>query len=204
MAYNKPLNKPLLIITITDGEPSDKPQDKIAQTILDARTLLAGRYGPRAVAFQFAQVGKDREAQEFLARLDNHPQVGSMIDCTSYYELESAEYAAKGITLSVEAWLVKLMVGAIDPEYDEQDEGPAAARHQQQYGSAAPAYPPAGGAYGPGGGAHGPAGGYPGSAYPPTAGAYPPQQQQFAYPPQQQPAGAHHKPKKGFLQKLFS
>jgi hypothetical protein len=33
-----------------------------------------------------------------------------MIDCTSYFELEQAEYAAKGITLSVEAWLVKLMV----------------------------------------------------------------------------------------------
>jgi hypothetical protein len=30
--------------------------------------------------------------------------------------LEQAEYARKGITLSVEAWLVKLMVGAIDPE----------------------------------------------------------------------------------------
>jgi hypothetical protein len=37
-------------------------------------------------------------------------QVGKMVDCTSYFELEQAEYAAKGITLSVEAWLVKLMV----------------------------------------------------------------------------------------------
>jgi hypothetical protein len=33
-----------------------------------------------------------------------------MVDCTSYFELEQAEYAAKGISLSVEAWLVKLMV----------------------------------------------------------------------------------------------
>jgi hypothetical protein len=30
--------------------------------------------------------------------------------------MEQAEYAKKGINLSVEAWLVKLMVGAIDPE----------------------------------------------------------------------------------------
>jgi len=29
---------------------------------------------------------------------------------SSYFELEQAEYAAKGINLSVEAWLVKLMV----------------------------------------------------------------------------------------------
>jgi hypothetical protein len=38
--------------------------------------------------------------------------VGKLIDCTSYFELEQAEYAAKGITLSVEAWLVKLMVSS--------------------------------------------------------------------------------------------
>jgi hypothetical protein len=40
--------------------------------------------------------------------------VGKLIDCTSYFELEQAEYAAKGITLSVEAWLVKLMVRGSD------------------------------------------------------------------------------------------
>lgn len=31
-----------------------------------------------------AQVGKDREAQDFLASLDKHPQVGNMIDCTRW------------------------------------------------------------------------------------------------------------------------
>jgi hypothetical protein len=38
--------------------------------------------------------------------------VGSVIDCISYFELEQAEYAAKGVNLSVEAWLVKLMVSS--------------------------------------------------------------------------------------------
>ena len=32
-----------------------------------------------------------------------------------YYELEADEYARKGISLSPDVWLVKLMVGAIDP-----------------------------------------------------------------------------------------
>jgi hypothetical protein len=50
--------------------------------------------------------------------------VGSIIDCTSYYELECEEFARKGVTLSVEAWLLKLLVGAIDPSYDAEDEGP--------------------------------------------------------------------------------
>lgn len=56
MAYRKALAKPLLIITITDGEPSDKPHDKIVSVIQDCRARLAPRYGPSAVAFQFAQV----------------------------------------------------------------------------------------------------------------------------------------------------
>eukprot|EP00878_Enallax_costatus_P001729 GHUV01001885.1.p1 GENE.GHUV01001885.1~~GHUV01001885.1.p1 ORF type:complete len:469 (+),score=162.03 GHUV01001885.1:143-1549(+) len=229
MAYEKQLNKPLLIITITDGEPSDKPKDKIIQTIIDAKNRLSGTYGPGAVAFQFAQVGKDQEAQEFLAKLDNHPQVGKLIDCTSYYELESAEYAAKGITLSVEAWLVKLMVGAIDPEYDEQDEAPGRQQQQQPYGGAPGyGYPPSGVGYPPAGGGYPPqqqqpyGGGYPPpqqqqqppSGYPavqPYGGAYPPQQQQpygSAYPPQgQQGYSADAQgggKKKGFFDKLFS
>ena len=68
------------------------------------------------------QVGKDQEAQKFLAKLDNDPVVGSMVDATSYYELEAEEYAKKGVTLTPDLWLVKLMVGAVDSSYDEQDE----------------------------------------------------------------------------------
>jgi uncharacterized protein YegL len=56
LAYNRALAKPLLVITITDGEPSDKPQDKIVSVIQECRARLASRYGPNAVAFQFAQV----------------------------------------------------------------------------------------------------------------------------------------------------
>ena len=66
------------------------------------------------------QVGKDTDAQAFLARLDNDRDVGNMVDATSYFELEAEEYRQKGIQLTPELWMVKLMVGAIDPTYDEQ------------------------------------------------------------------------------------
>ncbi len=66
------------------------------------------------------QVGKDTDAQAFLGRLDNDKDVGGMIDATSYFELEAEEYKQRGIVLTPELWLVKLMVGAIDPTYDEQ------------------------------------------------------------------------------------
>ena len=67
------------------------------------------------------KVGKDQEAQKFLGQLDNDPIIGGMVDATSYYELEAEEYAKKGITLTPDLWLVKLMVGAVDPSFDEQD-----------------------------------------------------------------------------------
>lgn len=67
------------------------------------------------------QVGKDVGAQKFLAQLDNDPEVGRNIDATSYYELEAEEYKRKGVTLTPDVWLVKLMMGAIDSTFDEQD-----------------------------------------------------------------------------------
>ncbi|MCJ1241496.1 hypothetical protein MMC14_009501 [Varicellaria rhodocarpa] len=117
-------------------------------------------YGPGAIAFEFAQVGKDQAAQAFLGQLDKDPdsansagssswvlssssperaatfselcietaafwfvcaEVGRMIDATSYYELEAEEYKRKGVTLTPDLWLVKLMVGAVDQSFDEQD-----------------------------------------------------------------------------------
>jgi hypothetical protein len=123
LAQSGQLQKPVLVITITDGEPSDNPRDAILQVIANARRRLAPQYGPKCLAFQFAQVGRDQRAQHFLEKLDKSPEVGDIIDCTSYYELEAEEFKRKGIDMTVEIWLVKMMVGAIDPSYDAEDEG---------------------------------------------------------------------------------
>ena len=57
MAYNKQLTKPMLVITVTDGEPTDSPKDKIVDVIQECSRRLHSRgLGPHAVAFQFAQV----------------------------------------------------------------------------------------------------------------------------------------------------
>ena len=69
----------------------------------------------------YVQVGKDTSAQAFLAQLDNDPEVGRNIDATSYYELEAEEYKRKGVNLTPDVWLVKLMMGAIDSTFDDQD-----------------------------------------------------------------------------------
>lgn len=78
------MRKPLLVIAITDGQPAGEPQTAVMDTVRDAiQQASRSRYGPGAIAFQFAQVGNDQQAREFLGKLDSDPTVGSMVDCTS-------------------------------------------------------------------------------------------------------------------------
>lgn len=119
---DRTLRKPLLVITITDGEPTGEREDKIRSVIKDAKKACKNSHvGEGAVAFEFAQVGRDEGAQRFLAKLDNDKDVGKLVDCTSYYELEQQEYARKGVLLTPDTWMLKLLVGAVDRSYDEQD-----------------------------------------------------------------------------------
>jgi hypothetical protein len=47
-----------------------------------------------------------------------------MVDCTSNYENESAEMARANppVELTPDVWILKLILGAIDPSYDTKDE----------------------------------------------------------------------------------
>jgi hypothetical protein len=117
------INKPILCVAVTDGEPSGESKDTIINVIRNAKQNLARTpYGAGAFALQVAQVGTDARAQKFLGKLDNDPHVGNMVDCTSNYEMEAEEYSRKGLELTPELWLLKVCVGAVDPEYDAQDE----------------------------------------------------------------------------------
>lgn len=79
------LRKPVLIITVTDGHPTDDEKNDIFHIIKTATRDLARNphYGKGAVSYQFAQVGNDLKAREFLGRLDEDPEVGPLVDCTS-------------------------------------------------------------------------------------------------------------------------
>jgi hypothetical protein len=112
------IQRPVLVLNITDGTPTNS--EAVKQTILNCRNFCAGtKYGENAVAFSFAQIGSDRTATEYLGQLDTDPQVGHLIDCTSEFSIEKQECGA-GFTEAV--WVVKLMIGAVDPAYDSADE----------------------------------------------------------------------------------
>ncbi|KAJ3100251.1 hypothetical protein HDU97_002387 [Phlyctochytrium planicorne] len=118
--------KPCLVIIITDGEPHPEPRWTVREVILEMkRELRASGWPEKSVAYQFAQCGRDMQAQDFLGELDSDPLIGDVIDAVSYYELEEEEFRKKtGQTLSPELYLVKLLIGAINPAYDAQDEAP--------------------------------------------------------------------------------
>jgi hypothetical protein len=84
-AQSGQLRKPILVITVTDGQPAGETQNTIFDTIRYAYDTLQRypQYGRGALAFEFAQVGNDQTAREFLGKLDSDPQVGAMVDCTS-------------------------------------------------------------------------------------------------------------------------
>ncbi|KAL4887114.1 hypothetical protein BJY04DRAFT_47753 [Aspergillus karnatakaensis] len=143
-ARSNRLQKPVLVITITDGQPAGEPLDSVAQGIrYTIDEVSRTQYGRGAVAFQFSQVGNDTKARDFLGSLDNDPSIGGFIDCTSNFEVEQDEMsrASPPVHLTRELWCAKLMLGSIDSSYDTKDEkgsrpsGGPPGPPQGQYGS---------------------------------------------------------------------
>lgn len=93
------LRKPVLVIAVTDGQPAGEPQNAVFDTIKYAFDTLQSRfpqYGRGGIAFEFAQVGNDEAAKKFLGKLDEDPQIGPMVDCTSSTSL----FSPSGIPLT--------------------------------------------------------------------------------------------------------
>lgn len=61
--------KPLNLIVITDGEPSDDPESII---VAAARRLDVGQFSLTQVGIQFIQVGDDKSASKALKELDSN------------------------------------------------------------------------------------------------------------------------------------
>lgn len=111
--------KPVVVFIITDGEPSSK---QAVRASLSRAAAACGAAGiPGGVSFEFCQVGKDKKAEAYLGELDDDPEIGRYVDATSYFENEQEQYAHKGLALTPELYLLKLMLGAVDSSYDEQD-----------------------------------------------------------------------------------
>jgi len=119
------LQKPVLVIAITDGIPGGEARETLTNVIINSCNVLRStRYGADALSIQLAQVGNDMKARAFLEEIDSHPIVGDLVDCTSNYEQEADDMAKARppVDLTPELWLVKLLLGGIDSSYDSTDE----------------------------------------------------------------------------------
>ncbi|KAF8421056.1 hypothetical protein EV426DRAFT_610531 [Tirmania nivea] len=176
------LDKPLHVIIITDGVPTDSVRGEFQRYIKETLDrFVIGGVRSKVVSIQIAQIGNDKKAQAYLHKIDTDPDIGSLIDCTSNFELESTQYAKKGLTITKFNWYCKLMMGAIDKSYDDKDEEGAtgASKPPAQY-PAQGAPPQQYGAPGQYGGPQPPYGG-PGSPPPQQYGGPVPQ---YGVPPQ--------------------
>ncbi|KAL8710001.1 MAG: hypothetical protein Q9220_005272 [cf. Caloplaca sp. 1 TL-2023] len=149
-ARNRQLQKPVLIITITDGKPTGEHDSVIREVIRNASNELSRmpQYGAGAISFQFAQVGNDQKAREFLARLDSDPQVGSLIDCTSNSSYDTKDESAQAPASQSYNAPMKSSYGASSNQgqyqYNQQlgqGQGPYGAPPGQHYGQAPPPQP---------------------------------------------------------------
>lgn len=124
-AYNGWLQKPVVVMIITDGEPAGEPRDTMRQTIIASQAALRNqtRYGESAVEYQIAHVGNNPQAIEFLRSLDTDPQVGKYLDVTSEEGIEKAEVLKhSGEELTPELWVAKLMLGPVEEYFDQLNE----------------------------------------------------------------------------------
>lgn len=117
---NNSFNKPLLVFIITDGVPDNKQE--VTNTIFQCKDWLKkNSISTNSCSFMFAQVGKDQGASQYLKELDNDKYIGEDIDTIGNYEFESIKYLSKCIDLTPDLYLLQLMLGAVDPNYDDNN-----------------------------------------------------------------------------------
>jgi hypothetical protein len=108
--------KPLNIICITDGEPTDPT--RLEQELVDCAKELDSRQAQeRQIGVQFIQVGDDKRATDALETLDNclpeKYHVRDMVDTISWKQMN------RDGTVNGDA-LLKAVMGAIDGKLDRK------------------------------------------------------------------------------------
>jgi len=105
-------HKPIVIIVITDGVPTDEPKDVIIRA---ARRLDDNKVPPNQMGVQFAQIGDDEDATIALKELDDdiadQNGVRDMVDTTPYSPND------RDLQFTTDT-MIKILLGAIDKLLD--------------------------------------------------------------------------------------
>jgi uncharacterized protein YegL len=108
--------KPMNVIVITDGEPSDDVESPIIQAAKKLDKLDAPAW---QIGIQFFQVGKEPGAREHLKQLDDglkelagDEELRDIVDTVPFTGDDNAQLTAEGI--------LKVVIGAIHRKYDRR------------------------------------------------------------------------------------
>lgn len=108
--------RPINIIVITDGQPTDEPGEIIAQA---ARRLDAIRAPPHQIGIQFFQVGRDPTATQALRELDDElcrrESIRDMVDTATFNGANKADQP----TLTADG-ILKVVLGAVKRKLDRK------------------------------------------------------------------------------------
>ena len=105
--------KPMNLIVITDGAPSDDVESAIAQAATELDLLRAPGW---QIGIQFFQVGKDPEARDHLKQMDDFlvdshgNRVRDIVDTVPFTGANNSELTAKGV--------LKIVMGAVNRRLD--------------------------------------------------------------------------------------
>ncbi|KAF2849100.1 hypothetical protein T440DRAFT_399857 [Plenodomus tracheiphilus IPT5] len=106
--------KPINIIVITDGEPSDDVESPIIQAAKKLDKLDAPAW---QVGIQFFQVGKEPGAREHLKQLDDGlKEISGDDDLRDI--VDTVPYAGEGDSVLSAAGILKVVIGAIHRKHD--------------------------------------------------------------------------------------
>ncbi|RPB26493.1 hypothetical protein L211DRAFT_680755 [Terfezia boudieri ATCC MYA-4762] len=122
----KQLGRPLLIMVITDGAVEGEPPSRLRQAIQSVvDSLKRDNFDPKttkAIAFQFARVGNDRDAKKFLEHLDNKSSVKDYVDTLAggdLMEIMGMRTKDQALTEKHQRRMIKLLLGPINSKYDK-------------------------------------------------------------------------------------
>ncbi|KAF8532073.1 hypothetical protein BDD12DRAFT_902534 [Trichophaea hybrida] len=112
------LTKPLLVIVITDGRVEGEKIGLLEHVIINCVKQCEKEVTKKAnaVSFQFAQIGRDKEAQLFLRALSKDSRVKDHIDCV----LNSSLHYISDENLKWET-LAQLLLGAITEQWNRHN-----------------------------------------------------------------------------------
>ncbi|OTA87062.1 hypothetical protein M434DRAFT_81591, partial [Hypoxylon sp. CO27-5] len=108
--------RPINVIVVTDGQPTDEPGEIIAQA---ARRLDDLRAPPHQIGIQFFQVGRDPAATQALRELDDElcrrESIRDMVDTATFNGANKADQP----TLTADG-ILKVVLGAVKRKLDRK------------------------------------------------------------------------------------